>query len=208
MTSEPAEIDGLLDRLRAGDTAALGTLWGYYRPRLQRFVRLRMDNRMATRVDPSDVLQEAYLDAQRQVPAYLRDARVAPFVWLRRLVEERLANTHRHHLGAKCRTARREISLPKDASVALGSRLLAAGPNPSARMRQEECCRRVQQALEKLRPDDREVILMRHFEEMSNQEVAQALGLTESGATMRYGRALVRLKEILLAESGSWRTGP
>jgi RNA polymerase sigma-70 factor (ECF subfamily) len=75
-------------------------------------------------------------------------------------------------------------------------------------MRQEECCRRVQQALEKLRPDDREVILMRHFEEMSNQEVAQALGLTEPGATMRYGRALVRLKEILLAESGSWRTGP
>jgi len=127
---------------------------------------------------------------------------------LRGLAGQRLANVHRRHLGAKCRTAWREVPLPAESSLMLARQLLAGGTSPTQAMLKKELRRRVQQALERLQPDDREVILMRHFEQMSNQEVAQAIGLSESGATMRYGRALFRLKEILLADSDQWESNP
>ena len=129
---------------------------------------------------------------------------MAFYVWLRGLAGQRLSNVHRDHLQAKRRSARREVSLPTESSVALVRQLLAGGTSPSLALAKKELRRRVQQALERLRPEDREVILMRHFEDMSNREVAQTIGLTDSGATMRYGRALFRLKEVLTAESAKW----
>jgi RNA polymerase sigma-70 factor (ECF subfamily) len=186
----------------------LAALFDYYRPRLRQMLRLRMDGRMAARIDASDVLQEAYLDAARQVQGYLQQPKVAIYVWLRELAWERLLNLQRQHLGAKCRAVQREVPLPLESSAHLAKALLAQGPSPSQALLQEELRRRLQQALEKLEPADREVILMRHYEDMTNGEVAQALGLSASGATMRYGRALFRLKEILLAELAAGESRP
>lgn len=206
MSNQPADTERWLGRLRRGDPDALAALLDYYRPKLRQMVKLRMDPRLAARVDPSDVIQEVYLDAQRQVETYVRDGKVAFYVWLRGLAGQRLSNVHRRHLRTKRRTAWREVPLPAESSVMLARQLLAGGTSPSRALMKKELRRRVQQALEKLQPDDREVILMRHFEEMSNREVAQAIRLTESGATMRYGRALFRLKEILLADPDQWES--
>jgi RNA polymerase sigma-70 factor (ECF subfamily) len=208
MGNEPGDTERWLQRLRQGDADALAALLDCYRPRLRQMVRLRMDRQLAARVDPSDVIQEVYLDAQRQIRAYLQDCKVDFYVWLRGLAGQRLSNIRRQHLGAKCRTAWREVPLPAGSSLMLAQQVLAGGTSPSRALLKKELRRRVQQAIERLQPDDREVILMRHFEEMSNQEVAQAIGLTESGATMRYGRALFRLKEILLSDSDQWGSSP
>jgi RNA polymerase sigma-70 factor (ECF subfamily) len=208
MSHKPGETEGWLAGVRRGDAEALAALLDHYRPRLRQMVRLRMDRRLAGRVDPSDVIQEVYLDAKRQVQAYLQEPKVDFYVWLRGLVGQRLSNVRRQHLGAKCRTAWREVSLPAESSLMLAQQLLAGGTSPSRALLKKELRRRVQQAIERLPPGDREVILMRHFEEMSNREVAQAIGLSESGATMRYGRALFRLKEILMSDSDQWGSSP
>ncbi len=197
MTGEPPETEVWLRGLQEGRAEALAALFQFYQPRLRQMVRLRIDPRLAARVDVSDVLQETYLDAARQVASYLREPRVAFYVWLRGLTWERLLNVQRQHLGTQRRALGREVPLPAESSALLARQLLAAGSSPSAALLKEELRRRVQDALARLRPDDREVILLRHFENLSNTEVAQALGLSAAAATMRYGRALVRLKELL-----------
>jgi RNA polymerase sigma-70 factor (ECF subfamily) len=159
-----------------------------------------MDPRLGGRVDPSDVLQEAFVDAMRQLPNYLRRPNVALYVWLRGLTSKRLLKLHRRHLRAHCRAVDREWTLPPDSSAALARQLIGSDTSPSQAMIQDELRQRVQAALARLRDDDREVILMRQFEDMSNGEVAQALNLSDAAATMRYGRALYRLKELLLAD--------
>src|SRR5262249_45879174 len=126
------------------------------------------------------------------------------YVWLRGLTWERLLKLHRRHLGAVCRAIGREQALPLDSSAALAGQFVACSTGPSEAVVKEELRHRVQQALAKLDEEDREVILMRDFEDMTNGEVAQALDLGASGATMRYGRALFRLKEIL---SLNWPAG-
>jgi RNA polymerase sigma-70 factor (ECF subfamily) len=204
MNQEPAHTTECLNRIRAGDAGALAELFEAYRPRLRRVVDLRLDDRVAARLDPSDVLQEVYLDAAAQLEAYVREPRVAFYVWLRGLTWERLLKVHRRHLGAACRAMSREQALPLDSSAALAGQFLTCRASPSDVLLQEELRHRVQQALAKLDEDDREVILMRDFEGMTNGEVAQALDLGASGATMRYGRALFRLKEILSAD---WPAG-
>jgi RNA polymerase sigma-70 factor (ECF subfamily) len=199
MADEPASTHALLARLKQGDAAVLAALFDYYRPRLRQMVRLRMDGRLAKRVDASDVLQDAFLDAARQLPGYLRQPRVAFYVWLRGLTWERLLKVQEQHLGAACRAVQRELPLPPS-SILLARALLAPRPTPSEALLQEELRQRVQEALARLQPADREVILMRDFEGLTNGEVAQALGLGASAATMRYGRALLRLKELLMAD--------
>jgi RNA polymerase sigma-70 factor (ECF subfamily) len=200
MAEEAPSTTECLNRIRAGDTKALAELFEAYRPQLRRMVDLRLDGRLAARLDPSDVLQEVYLDMAGQLDGYLRKPRVAFYVWLRGLAWERLLKLHRRHLGAECRAVSREQALPLESSAVLAWQFLAPGASPSEALLQEELRRRVQRALAKLEEEDREVILMRDFENMTNGEVAQALGIGASGATMRYGRALFRLKEILIAD--------
>jgi RNA polymerase sigma-70 factor (ECF subfamily) len=202
MADEAMEVESLLTRLQAGDAAVLAVLFDHYRPRLRRLLRLRLGGRLAARLDESDVLQEAYLDAARQVEGYTRRPRVAFYVWLRGVVCQRLANLQRTHLGAACRAVHREQRLDLESSAQLAAKLLARGPSPSQALLKEERREYVQRALERLGPEDREVIVMRHFEGLSNAEVAEVLGLGASGATMRYGRALIRLKELLQAGLG------
>jgi RNA polymerase sigma-70 factor (ECF subfamily) len=202
MSSEPHETQAWLRDLRAGKPAALAELFHYYRPRLRKMVCCRMDPRLAARVDASDVLQEAYLDAARQVQGYLRQPSVAFYVWLRGLAWKRLLKCHRQHLRAQCRAVGRELALDVESSALLAGALLAADSTPSQVLVREELRQRVQRALAQLKAEDREILLMRKFEEMSNGEVAQALGLSDAAATMRYGRALFRLQKILEADGG------
>jgi RNA polymerase sigma-70 factor (ECF subfamily) len=203
MSSQPQKTEAWLRRLRDGEIAALAELFDCYRSKLRQMLQLRMGTQLAVRLDPSDVLQEVYLDATRKIDSYLHDPRVSLFVWLRGLTFDRLLKLQRHHLGAQCRAADRELQLPERSSAALARQLLAPGVRPSTALLKAEIQDRVQQALNKLDHADREVILMRHFEEMSNNEVAEVLGLTVSGATMRHGRALSRLRQILKADLSS-----
>lgn len=199
MSDDRPETHPVLQRLQNGDPGALAALFDEYRDRLRRLIRLRMDARLSPRLDASDVLQEAYLDAVRQVKAYAHQPRVAPYVWLRGVVWERLLNLQRHHLGAQCRAAHREETLPDDPSARLARHLLAGGPTPSQAAALHELRQRVQHALGRLSAEDREMILLRHFEGLGNGEAAQVLGLSDSAAAMRHGRALLRLREVLRA---------
>lgn len=202
---QPAEIEAWLSRVRRGEPDALAALLDFYRRRLKRMVQLRLDARLSARVDPSDVLQEVYLDAASRVQSYCQEPKVAFYIWLRGLAWDRLMKLQRRHLGAKCRAATLEMRLPTESSAVLFTQLLAGQASPSQALLREELQQRVQRALTRLSAADREVILMRHFEDLSNAEVAQALGLSESGATRRHGRAVLRLKGVLLAELSSGR---
>jgi RNA polymerase sigma-70 factor (ECF subfamily) len=201
------ESHDLVRRLRAGETAAAAELFERCRERLRRMVRLRLDRRLQGRLDPSDVLQEAFLDAQKKAPEFAQKPDLPAYLWLRLITAERLLVLHRQHLGAKMRDAGQEVSLhrgglPAATSHSLASLLLGRLTSPSAAAIRAERQLRLQEALNAMDPTDREVLALRHFEELSNAEVAAVLGLTKTAASNRYVRALRRLKEALSALPG------
>lgn len=200
MPGSPSEGDRCLETLLRDGVAGLPEVFDTYRARLERMLQLRLTGPLAARSEPADVLQEAYLDATHKLEAYLHDPQVSVFVWLRGLVLDRLKKVQREHIGAQCRSVCREVRLPDDSSIAFAQRLVADGTSPSQAAAKAELRQRVTRALMRLKEEDREVILMRHFEGLSNREVAETFGLGISGATMRHGRALFRLKELLQAE--------
>jgi len=165
-------------------------------------VRLRLDRRLQGRLDPDDVLQEAYLDFARRLPEYAANPSVPFFLWLRSLTGQRLIDLHRQHLGAKMRDANQEVSLyrgalPQASSVSLAAQLLGRLTSASQAAIRAETQIRVQEALNSMDPMDREVLTLRHFEMLTNDETAQVLGIKKSAASNRYVRALKRLKDIL-----------
>jgi RNA polymerase sigma-70 factor (ECF subfamily) len=198
----------LLRQALAGDESALAALFSGYRDRLRRMIRLRLDRRLSGRVDASDVLQEAYLDVHKRIAEYARDPSAMPFhLWLRLVVGQRLTDLHRHHLGAQMRDAGMEVSLhrgpfPQADSVSLAAQLLGRMTSASQAAIRVEHKLIVQEALNGMDPIDREVLALRHFEHLSNDETAQVLGLSKSAASNRYIRALKRLKEILSSIPG------
>ncbi|MHB1556564.1 MAG: sigma-70 family RNA polymerase sigma factor [Isosphaeraceae bacterium] len=207
MASEPADSAVLIDRVRSGDRAALVELFDRHRGRLRRMVEARLDARLQSRLDASDVVQDAYVDVAARLDEYLRDTKLPPFLWLRLIVGERLMRLHRHHLGAQMRDAGREISLyrgalPAASSAALAARLLGRHTSPTQAAVRAERILRVQEALNSLEPIDREVLSLRHFEELTSAEAARVLGIEESAAAKRYFRALRRLKDVLAAMPG------
>src|SRR5262249_3043109 len=156
---------------------------------------------------PSDVLQECYLEAARHLADYLRQPSLPFFLWLRGIAGNKLRELHRHHLGARMRDAGREVSLyrgtlPETTSAALPARLLGHMTGPSEAAVRAEIKVRLQEALNGMDPLDREVLALRHFEQLSPAETARVLGIKEKAAGMRYVRALRRLKEILTALPG------
>jgi RNA polymerase sigma-70 factor (ECF subfamily) len=202
MTSDPGSSDELLRRAGVGDPRALAELFDHYRGRLRRMVRQRLDRRLRGRVDPSDVLQDAQLEILRRAPEYAGDPRVPPFLWLRLITGQRLMALHRRHLGAKMRSAGQEIALnrgpiPQATSLSLAELLLGRLTSPTQAARRAEVRLLLQEALNGMDPLDREVLTLRHFEELSNGEVAQVLGLTKTAASNRYMLAPERLREIL-----------
>jgi len=199
----------LTERLRQagqGDAQLLADLLAQNRGRLHRMVELRLDRRLQGRIDPSDVIQDAFIEASARLPDYLANPSMPFFVWLRFLVAQKLMILHRHHLATQARDARREVSLyqgslPEASSAALARQLLGRLTSPSQAALRAERKLRLEAALNLMAAIDREVLLLRHFEELGNLETASVLGITPTAANNRYVRALKRLKDILLRMS-------
>jgi RNA polymerase sigma-70 factor (ECF subfamily) len=197
---------------KAASDPGTGADWGEFlsmhRGRLRRMVALRLDHRLRGRIDPSDVIQEAFLEATGRRAEYERQPDpMPPFLWLRFLALQKLQLVHRRHLGTRARDAGREVSIhggsfPEATSAALAAQLLGRDTRASEAAIRAERKRRLQEVLDCMDPIDREVLVLRHFEQLSNGECARVLGLNESAATKRYLRALRRLKDILSALTG------
>jgi RNA polymerase sigma-70 factor, ECF subfamily len=207
MATDPSELSDLMQCAAQGDVQALGRLLETHRKRLRRMVRLRLDPRLQGRIDPSDVIQEAYLEAAERLAEYLREPKMPFFLWLRFLTGQKLLGLRRHHLGTQARDAARELSIyqgamPEASSACLAAQLLGKRTAPLEAAIRAEMKLRLQEALNGMEPMDREVLALRHFEQFNNAETAQLLGISESGASSRYLRALKRLKEILGSAPG------
>jgi RNA polymerase sigma-70 factor (ECF subfamily) len=202
MGQDPNDSEDLLRGAAAGDEAALAALWQRHHARLRQMVRLRLDRRLQGRVDPSDVLQEAYLDLADRLPDYARDRPMPAFLWLRLVTGQRLMQVHRHHLGPALRDAGREVSLyrgalPQASSASLAAQLLGRLTTASQAAARAEWQVQLQAVLNGMDPMDREILALRHFEELSNGEAAEVFGLSKWAASARYVRALGRLRDLL-----------
>jgi RNA polymerase sigma-70 factor (ECF subfamily) len=203
---DPPEIRKRLQSAAAGDSAGWEDVLAPHRDRLRRIVAFRMDPQLRSRVDPSDVLQEVYLEAFQHLGEYLRQTDVPFFVWLRAVAGNKLLELHRYHLGTRMRDAGREVSIdrggPAATSAALAAQLLGHATAPSEAAIRAEAKILLQEALNAMDPIDREVLALRHFEHLTPAESARVLGIKEKAAGMRYLRALKRLKEILTSLPG------
>jgi len=202
-----ASTMALLERARAGEQAALNEVFSRHRSRLRTMVELRLDRKLQARIDPSDVIQDAYVDVVNRLEEYLREPHLPLFLWLRLMVGERLMKLHRHHVGTQMRDAGLEVllyrgALPMASSAALAAQLLGKHTSPTQAVVRAERMLRLQEALNTLEPLDREVLSLRQLEELTLAETAQALDIQESAAAKRYVRALKRLKQILAAMPG------
>jgi RNA polymerase sigma-70 factor (ECF subfamily) len=187
--------------LTESDSQAVAELFSQYRDRLERMVEYRMDRRLVGRVDPADVVQDAYLEVARRVPQYLAAPTVSFFVWARQITWQTLLATHRRHLGLK-RHAGRDVSLRDGNSSTTSAYLLveqlaAQLTSPSHVAIRAERLQRLRTAIASMDDTDREILVLRHFEQAGNAEAAEILGLKKTAASNRYVRALKRLKEIL-----------
>jgi RNA polymerase sigma-70 factor (ECF subfamily) len=195
-----ADDGALLDRAGRGERPAFEELFARHRDRLGRAVALRLDRRLAARIDASDIVQDTCLEAFRRLPDYLRAPDMPLDVWLLWLARERVLMAHRKHLFADKRAVGREVApLPADSSVAVVGSLAGGGPTPSSVAAAAESAEQLRQALGRLDDDERELILMRHFEQLGNRDAAKVLGVSEAAASKRYVRALERLRGILLS---------
>jgi RNA polymerase sigma-70 factor (ECF subfamily) len=202
MTADPAsETDRLIRQAAGGDRAARQELIALYRERLRRMVAVRIDGRLAPRLDPSDVVQEALAEADRHLDAYLEDRPLPFYPWLRQFAWQRLQHMHRLHVVARRRSVAREepweMPLPDRSALDLARHLLDSGTSPSRRLIRSELRQRVQDALARLDPRDREVLVLRYLEGLKTDEIAAILGIRAGAVKMRHLRALERLRGLL-----------
>lgn len=196
--ADSEETRDLLESSRAGDSQAFEELFDHYRAFLHRVVELRMCNKVRARVDPSDVVQETQLEAFRRLDDYLARQPMPFRLWLHKTAQEKLWKIQRGHLETGRRAMDQEVPLPEGSSWALVRGLLNPDSTPSQQMEKSEAAKKVRQAIARLAEADREILLMRNFEGLTNQEVAQLLDLEPATASKRHGRALLRLREVLL----------
>lgn len=192
----------LLELARSGDQVAVQELLAMHRDRLKRMVHLRLSRRLSRRVDDSDVVQESLAECARRMPEYLADPKLPFYLWLRHMTGLKLSEIHRRHLGAQVRDVDREVTLhrgglPEADSVSLAAQLLGQLTTPSKAAIRAETRLVVQEALNDMDWIDREVLALKHFEQLSTSEIAEVLGMSKAGAGSRYLRAIKRLKEIL-----------
>ena len=205
----PAHIT---DRLRSGDTGALGELFVLCRQRLQQMVHFRLDRRLARRIDVDDVLQDAFVDAETRLPHFEKvDAEASPYVWLRMITLQTLMDAHRRHLGTQARDASREQSLhltgDQTTRHSMAQLLVGQLTSPSQAVQRAEAIEQIQASLEQMNPMDQEILALRNFEELTNTEVSEVLNIEPGAASLRYIRALKRLQQVMsqYPESGrSW----
>jgi RNA polymerase sigma-70 factor (ECF subfamily) len=195
------DTEELLQRAGTGDQPARQQLLARHRGRLRQMVALRIDRRMAARIDPSDVVQEALADAARSLSDYLKTRPLPFYPWLRQFAWERLLQLHRHHLQAQRRSVSREqlriCDVADESEAILAERLVNSGSSPSARLLAAELRDRVHTALEALEPRDREVLVLRYLEQLTTKEIAAVLGISEAAVKTRHRRALERLRRRL-----------
>jgi len=202
MDERPGETQDLLRRASQGDAQAVDALFSRYRERLYQMIHFRIDRRLRGRMDTSDVVQEACLEAIQRLGDYLRDPSMPFFLWLRFITRQKLVALHRHHLGVQARDARREVRrhrLPSPAttSESVCERILSNLTSPSEAAARAELHRILQNALDRMDPIDREVLVLRHLEQLTTSEIAREIGMEEPAARMRYFRALKKIRKIL-----------
>jgi RNA polymerase sigma-70 factor (ECF subfamily) len=210
MTKPELDTEELLTRAGNGDRLARQQLWTRHRERLRKMVAVRLDRRIAARVDPSDVVQEAIIEADQMLSDYLAERPLSFYPWLRRLAWKRLVKIYHYHLDVKKRSARREAQaiplLADESALILGGRFLAPGTSPSNRLARKELCQRVQAALAEMTAIDREVLVLRFLEELSTSETAAILEISESAVKRRQTRALEHLCHLLGTDPRENRT--
>jgi RNA polymerase sigma-70 factor (ECF subfamily) len=205
MVPNPPETEELLRQVQQGEAAAVDRLLVRHREPLRRMIGLRLDPALAARLDASDLVQDVLLEASRRLQDYLRQPGMPFHLWLRHIAQDHVIDAHRKHRLAQRRSLDREQPLRRRApgepsSLDLAAEFFDHEPTPASAAMRHELERRLDGAVASLDDDDREVILMRHFEQLSNQEVASVLGLSEPAASMRYLRALRRLRATLAGE--------
>ncbi|MBM4076435.1 MAG: sigma-70 family RNA polymerase sigma factor [Planctomycetes bacterium] len=192
----------LILRIKREDREALAELFSRYRPRLLRMVQLRLHPKLRGRIDPDDVLQEAWLKAVDRMSYFQREADHSPYIWLRLITTQTMIEMHRRHLGAEKRDAGREMSIhggwdADSTASSLSFSLQGRLSSPSSAVRKEELAKQIDDVLNSMNNVDREILALRHFEELSNREVSQILNMSEQATSIRYFRALGRLKSLL-----------
>lgn len=195
------ESSDLSRRLMNGEADALAELFSQHRERLWRLVHFRLDQRLTGRIDPEDILQEAYLAAAKRIRHYRDDSPASEFLWLRMIVSQTMIDVHRHHLGVLMRDARCEISIhgnmfPQATSMSMASQLVGHFTSPSKVAMRAELSEQLSEAIAEMDAMDQEILALRHYEELTNNEVATVLGIQVNAASMRYVRALKRLQEV------------
>ena len=193
---ENNDISGLIEKAMAGERDALAELFSRYKSQLRRMIAFRLDQNLKGRVDPSDILQEAYFDLAKRLPEFEKKG-MSFFVWLRLVTKERLLRTHREHLEAQKRDARREVPFQANSSVCLAAHLIGRYSSVAGNAIKAEQSVRLSAILEQMSEDDREIIAMRIFEGLTNGETSEVLGLTKQTVSKRFIRAIGRLKEEL-----------
>lgn len=196
------QTEELLADAKAGDSEAVDQLLDRHRESLRRMVGMRLDKQIARRVDVSDVVQDVLVEANRRLQSYLANPAMAFHLWIRQIAKDRIIDAHRRHRVSAKRSVDREQPLVAQGNVdhstmELAGQLCDPELTPAAAATAQELAVHVQSAIELLEERDREILLMRHYEQLSNQDIAQALSLTEPAASMRYLRALKRLRKLL-----------
>ncbi len=205
--TDPDDTQILVSRAAQGDSDALASLMERYSDRLKRMVGLRMDRRLRGRVGASDIVQEALIEAERRLKEYERNPPMGFLLWLRSLTADRMLNAHRTHLGTKKRDAAQEVSLyrrpmPEACSMSLAQTLLGQMTSPTRAIARAETQLMVQEILNRMEPIDREILILKYFEQLTTSEAACELGIPRSTAGKRYISALRRLKQALVAIPG------
>jgi RNA polymerase sigma-70 factor, ECF subfamily len=209
MTRHGPDTDQLLDDASRGDGTARARLLDRHRKRLRHMITVHLDRRLAARVDPSDVVQEALIVADRQLDRFLRERPMPFYPWLRQIAWERLVDVRRKHVTARRRSVNREqpleVALSDESTQELIQHVLARGSSPSGRLDREEQAQDVKRALEQLSERDREVLMLRHLERLATEEIASVLGISVGAVYTRHLRALERLGKILKRKAGEDR---
>jgi RNA polymerase sigma-70 factor (ECF subfamily) len=198
LATDSSESQRLLGRIRHGDVIALDRLFDRHRVYLKRVIALRMDPKLRQRVDADDVVQEAHMEAVRRFARYIERPAMPFRLWLRQIACDRLLMARRHHVTAARRAVARNVPLPERSSVQLAQRMFAREPAPGEQIERRDLARRVREAVARMTDADREILLMRNFEELSTQEVACVLGVDPSTVRKQHGQALLRLRKLLI----------
>jgi len=204
MSTNSPETQRLLDQAKQGESSAVDQLLDQQRTSLRRMIDLRLDPALARRVDASDIVQDVLLEASKRLADYVKNPAMPFHLWLRHIAKDHIIDMHRKHRLAQRRSIDKEQSirpaLADQSSMDLAAQFIDQELTPASAAIRQELQRRLEGAVAEMDEDDREMILMRHFEQLSNQEVATELGLSEAAASMRYLRAIRRLRTLLASE--------